>query len=417
MKVMVIGSGGREHAICWKLSQDKRVEKIYALPGNAGISSFAECVPIKSENINEIVSFAKENRIDWTIVGPEMPLSMGIVDRFLEEGLSIWGPIKNLAMLEASKAFAKKIMEKAKIPTADFKIFDDFESAKSFVEKEHYPLVIKADGLAAGKGVFIVNSQNEAVEVLGKLLKEGILGEAGRRVVIEKFLEGKEFSLIVAIKDGEIYVLPPAQDYKRVGEGNTGPNTGGMGSFAPVPWIDSSLIEKSLKLIFKPLLSELEKNNLKYEGFLYGGLILVNNEPYVLEFNVRLGDPEAQVILPIIGFSLLDLKDGKNIKTYNEYEYSEKKAVCVVLASKGYPERYEVGKEISVKETKETIIFHAGTSFRNGKLVTSGGRVLNVVGLGKSFKEAREKVYKNIQNIFFENMYYRKDIALEVEDM
>jgi phosphoribosylamine--glycine ligase len=417
MKVMVIGSGGREHAICWKLAQDRRIEKIYALPGNAGISSLAECVPIKSENIDEIVNFAKEKKVDWTIVGPEMPLSMGIVDRFLEEGLSIWGPTKNLAMLEASKAFAKKIMEKAKIPTADFKIFDDFEFAKSFVEKEHYPLVIKADGLAAGKGVFIVNSQNEAVEVLGKLLKEGILGEAGKRVVIEKFLEGKEFSLIVAIKDGEIYVLPPAQDYKRVGEGNTGPNTGGMGSYAPVPWINSDLIKKCLKLIFKPLLSELEKNNLKYEGFLYGGLILVNNEPYVLEFNVRLGDPEAQVILPIIGFSLLDLKDGKNIKVYDEKEYSEKKAVCVVLASKGYPEKYEVGKEINIKETKETIIFHAGTSFRDGKLVTSGGRVLNVVGLGKSFKEAREKVYKDIQNIFFENMYYRKDIALEVEDM
>jgi phosphoribosylamine--glycine ligase len=417
MKVMVIGSGGREHAICWKLAQDRRIEKIYALPGNAGISSLAECVPIKSENIDEIVNFAKEKKVDWTIVGPEMPLSMGIVDRFLEEGLSIWGPTKNLAMLEASKAFAKKIMEKAKIPTADFKIFDDFELAKSFVEKEDYPLVIKADGLAAGKGVFIVNSQNEAVEVLGKLLKEGILGEAGKRVVIEKFLEGKEFSLIVAIKDGEIYVLPPAQDYKRVGEGNTGPNTGGMGSYAPVPWINSDLIEKCLKLIFKPLLSELEKNNLKYEGFLYGGLILVNNEPYVLEFNVRLGDPEAQVILPIIGFSLLDLKDGKNIKVYDEKEYSEKKAVCVVLASKGYPEKYEVGKEINIKETKETIIFHAGTSFRDGKLVTSGGRVLNVVGLGKSFKEAREKVYKDIQNIFFENMYYRKDIALEVEDM
>jgi len=417
MKVMVIGSGGREHAICWKLAQDRRIEKIYALPGNAGISSLAECVPIKSENIDEIVNFAKEKKVDWTIVGPEMPLSMGIVDRFLEEGLSIWGPTKNLAMLEASKAFAKKIMEKAKIPTADFKIFDDFEFAKSFVEKEHYPLVIKADGLAAGKGVFIVNSQNEAVEVLGKLLKEGILGEAGKRVVIEKFLEGKEFSLIVAIKDGEIYVLPPAQDYKRVGEGNTGPNTGGMGSYAPVPWINSDLIKKCLKLIFKPLLSELEKNNLKYEGFLYGGLILVNNEPYVLEFNVRLGDPEAQVILPIIGFSLLDLKDGKNIKVYDEKEYSEKKAVCVVLASKGYPEKYEVGKEINIKETKETIIFHAGTSFRDGKLVTSGGRVLNVVGLGKSFKEAREKVYKDIQNVFFENMYYRKDIALEVEDM
>jgi phosphoribosylamine--glycine ligase len=417
MKVMVVGSGGREHAICWKLAQDRRIEKIYALPGNAGISSLAECVSIKSENIDEIVNFAKEKKVDWTIVGPEMPLSMGIVDRFLEEGLSIWGPTKNLAMLEASKAFAKKIMEKAKIPTADFKIFDDFEFAKSFVEKEDYPLVIKADGLAAGKGVFIVNSQNEAVEVLGKLLKEGILGEAGKRVVIEKFLEGKEFSLIVAIKDGEIYVLPPAQDYKRVGEGNTGPNTGGMGSYAPVPWINSDLIEKCLKLIFKPLLSELEKNNLKYEGFLYGGLILVNNEPYVLEFNVRLGDPEAQVILPIIGFSLLDLKDGKNIKVYDEKEYSEKKAVCVVLASKGYPEKYEVGKEINIKETKETIIFHAGTSFRDGKLVTSGGRVLNVVGLGKSFKEAREKVYKDIQNIFFENMYYRKDIALEVEDM
>lgn len=412
MKILVIGSGGREHAICWKLSQDKNVDKIYAIPGNAGISSVAECIPINVENIDDICNFALEKKIDWTIVGPELPLAMGIVDSFKKKSLEIWGPTKELARLESSKAFAKEFMKKANIPTADFRIFDNFNDVKTFLKHEKYPLVIKADGLAAGKGVFIVNNEEEALDISNKLLNEGILGDAGKRIVVEKFLEGKEFSLIAAIKGNEIYYLPPAQDYKRVGEGNIGPNTGGMGSYAPVPWIDKELIEICHKKIFRPLLEELDKAKLFYEGFLYGGLILVDKEPYVLEFNVRLGDPEAQVILPLLDFSLLDFKEG-NLKSKKEVK--DQKAVCVVVASKGYPEKYEVGKEITIKETKEVLIFHAGTKFESGKLITSGGRVLNLVGLDFNFKNAREKVYSNIQNIFFEGMYYRRDIALEVE--
>lgn len=250
MKVLVVGSGGREHAICWKLSQDSNVDKIYAIPGNAGISSIANCLPFKVEDIDSIVKFAKENRIDWTIVGPELPLAIGISDKFKENGLEIWGPVRNLAKLEASKAFAKEIMRKAGIPTADFRIFDNFGDIKEFLKKEKYPLVIKADGLAAGKGVFIVNNIEEGLEIANKLLNEGILGEAGKKVVVEEFLEGREFSLIAAIKGEEIYYLPPAQDYKRIGEGNTGPNTGGMGSYAPVPWIDERLIKVCDEKIF-----------------------------------------------------------------------------------------------------------------------------------------------------------------------
>ncbi|ACI18438.1 phosphoribosylamine--glycine ligase [Dictyoglomus thermophilum] len=413
MKVLVVGSGGREHAICWKLSQDKNIEKIYAIPGNPGISDIAECIPFRVDDIESIVRFAKENKIDWTIIGPELPLALGIADKFKENGLEIWGPIKDLAKFESSKAFAKEVMKRAGIPTADFRIFDDFNDVREFLKKERYPLVIKADGLAAGKGVFIVNSEGEGLDIANKLLNEGILGEAGKKVVIEKFLEGKEFSLIAAIKGEKIYYLPPAQDYKRVGEGNTGPNTGGMGSYAPVPWIDEKLINVCDKKIFKPLMEEIYKMGFKYEGFLYGGLILVNGEPYVLEFNVRLGDPEAQVILPLLDFSLLSFRE----EVWRNQKVKDKKAVCVVIASKGYPDKYEVGKEISIRESKEVIIFHAGTKVMDGKLVTAGGRVLNVVALGESFKEAREKVYRNINNISFENMYYRRDIAIEVENL
>lgn len=413
MKVLVVGSGGREHAICWKLSQDKNVNKIYAIPGNAGISSLAECIPIDVHHVDKIAEFANENKIDWTIVGPELPLALGISDRFKDKSLKVWGPTKDLARLESSKAFAKEFMKKANIPTAEFKIFDNFADVSVFLKKEKYPLVIKADGLAAGKGVFIVTKEEEALEVAHKMLNEGVLGDAGRKIVIEEYLDGKEFSLIAAIKGNNIYYLPPAQDYKRVGDGNVGPNTGGMGSYAPVPWIDEKLIEVCDKKIFKPLLEEIDKMGGYYEGFLYGGLILVNGEPYVLEFNVRLGDPEAQVILPLLEFSLLEFAEEKVV---SKKLIKKEKAVCVVLASKGYPEKYDIGKEINIRSTDEVLIFHAGTKLENGRLVTAGGRVMNLVGIDVSFKRAREKVYKNIENVFFENMYYRKDIAKEVEE-
>ncbi|PMQ02423.1 MAG: phosphoribosylamine--glycine ligase [Dictyoglomus sp. NZ13-RE01] len=412
MKVLVIGSGAREHAIAWKLSRDKKVEEIFAIPGNAGISEIAKCIDIMVDDIESIVKFAKETKIDWTVVGPEYPLTLGIVDAFEREGLKIWGPRKEPAKLESSKAFAKEIMRSAKIPTAEFKVFDDFNSAVEFVKNVNFPVVIKADGLCAGKGVKIVESFESAVEVLRDFMIKKVFGKSGEKVVIEEFLKGVEFSLITIVKNNEFYYLPPAQDYKRIGEGNTGENTGGMGSFAPVPWINEEIIEKCTNRIFKPLMEELYKRNIYYTGFLYGGFILVNNDPYVLEFNVRLGDPEAQVILPLLDYDLSSLLENKDFP-WNK----QKKALCVVLASKGYPGHYETGKEITFKNinTEDIYIFHAGTVRKDGKLLTAGGRVLSVVGVGNDFQSIRSKVYKTIEEgIFFDNMYYRRDIGKEV---
>ncbi|MEN2984995.1 MAG: phosphoribosylamine--glycine ligase [Dictyoglomaceae bacterium] len=411
MKVLVIGNGAREHAIVWKLKQDKNVSEIYALPGNAGISQIAKCIEERVDNVQKIVDIALEYKFDWTVVGPELPLSLGIVDAFEDKGLKIWGPNKEGAKLEYSKAFAKEIMKKSKIPTAEFKIFDSFSSAEQFIKKTSYPLVIKADGLCGGKGVKIAESYESAIRILSEYMIDKIFGTAGEKVVIEEYLEGKEFSLIAIIKNGNFYFLPPAQDYKRVGEGNTGENTGGMGAFSPIPWINEEILKKCEKNIFYPLLDELDKRKINYQGFLYAGLILVKNDPYVLEFNVRLGDPEAQVILPLLDFNFTDI-------LYNtSFPWSlDKKALCVVLASKGYPGNYEIGKEIEFKniDFKDLYIFHAGTIKKNEKIVTSSGRVLSVTAWGEDFKEIRERVYTAIESIHFENKYYRRDIGVEL---
>ncbi|MCX7845115.1 MAG: phosphoribosylamine--glycine ligase [Dictyoglomaceae bacterium] len=411
MRVLVIGNGGREHTIVWKLHQDKNVREIYAIPGNAGISQLAKCIDEKIDNIQEIVNISKEYKFDWTIVGPELPLSLGIVDAFEKEGLIIWGPNKEASKLEYSKAFAKEVMKNAKIPTAEFKIFDSFSSAGEFVKDLSYPIVIKADGLCGGKGVKIVESYESALQILHEFMVEKIFGASGERVVIEEYLEGKEFSLIAIVKNGDFYFLPPAQDYKRIGDGNTGENTGGMGSFSPVPWINEEILKKCDKNIFKPLLEELDRRNISYQGFLYAGLILVKNEPYVLEFNVRLGDPEAQVILPLLDFNLSDILFKNNFPWF-----SQRKALCVVLASRGYPGKYEMGKEVIFKKINfdDLYIFHAGTIKKDEKILTAGGRVLSVTSWGDSFKEIRERVYTAIDNIYFENKYYRRDIGLEL---
>lgn len=411
MRVLVIGNGAREHAMVWKLSQDKNVGEIFAIPGNAGIAQIAKCIEEKMDNIQGMIDIAKEYKIDWTIVGPELPLSLGIVDVFEKEGLKIWGPNKDGAKLEYSKAFAKEIMKSSKIPTAEFKIFDSFSSAVEFVRKVSYPIVIKADGLCGGKGVKIAESYESAVQILHEYMINKIFGPSGEKVVIEEYLEGREFSFIAIIKNGNFYFLPSAQDYKRIGEGNTGENTGGMGSFSPVPWINGEILKKCEKNIFRPLLEELTKRNINYQGFLYGGLILVRNEPYVLEFNVRLGDPEAQVILPLLSFNFTDILYKSDFPWL-----LDKKALCVVLASKGYPGDYEIGKEIIFKNInfEKLYIFHAGTVKRDGKILTSGGRVLSVTSWGENFQEVRERVYNAIDEIYFENKYYRKDIGIEL---
>ncbi len=421
MKVLVVGGGGREHALVWKISQSKSVEKIFCAPGNAGIAEIAEIVPIKSDDLNSLLKFALEHKIDLTIVGPELPLSLGIVDLFESNGLKIFGPRKNAAEIESSKVFAKNFMKKYGIPTANYETFtcDETEKAKKFILGLSPPIVIKADGLAGGKGVTICRNTEEALKTIDLYFSKKIFGSAGEKIVIEEFLEGEEAS-VFAITDGDDFItLAPAQDYKRALDNDEGKNTGGMGSYAPTPIIDETTLEKIKTQIIKPTIQGLKNEGRKFKGCLYCGLMLTSNGPKVLEFNCRFGDPETQVVLPLLEDDIIDvfLKsiDG-GIKDLN---YTVKKAtsVCVVLASAGYPDDYEVDKEIhgldEVKEMKDIILFHAGTKKVNGKILTSGGRVIGVTAIGgeNDFEGTIKKVYSAVEKIKFDGMHYRKDIG------
>jgi phosphoribosylamine--glycine ligase len=420
MNILVIGSGGREHAIIWKLKQSKNTEKIYCTIGNAGINKIAEPVNIKPESTEELISFVKNNNIDFTVVGPEVPLSLGIVDKFISEGLKIFGPAKNAAMLETSKTFAKDFMKKNNIPSAEYYKFtsDEYDAALKYLHTAKYPLVIKADGLAAGKGVIICENESDAQTAVKDIFGDKVFGNAGNSIVIEEFLTGQEAS-VFAICDGENYVvLPPAQDHKKIGEGETGKNTGGMGSFAPADKIVTDDVKQKIKSrIIEPVLKNMKKDGNEFKGCLYCGLMIDKNDnPYVIEFNTRFGDPETQVVLPKIKSDFLELllasADG-NIKEY-KLETDDKYYCSVVLASKGYPDKYETGKEITGEDKVDNncIIFHAGTKNENGKVLSSGGRVINVVGISSSgLKEAIENAYINADKINFENKYCRKDIG------
>jgi phosphoribosylamine--glycine ligase len=418
MKILVIGSGGREHAITWSAARSKKAEKIFCAPGNPGTAELAENVDIKADDIEGLLKFALENKIDLTIVGPEVPLVMGIVDLFAENGLKAFGPSEDGAQMEGSKVFTKNLFKKYNIPTADFGEFDSSTAAIAYIKaNKKYPMVVKADGLAAGKGVIIAKNELEAITAVADIMTRKIFGGAGDRVVIEEFLEGEEAS-ILAFTDGEtVLPLPASQDHKRIFDDDKGPNTGGMGAYAPAPVITPEILKIIMDKILYPTVKALKSEGIIYKGILYAGIMMTASGPKVLEYNVRFGDPETQAVLPLLKTDLIDLCmasiDGK-LKDIN-LEIEDRAAINVVLASKGYPGEYEKGKEITgfekLKDVRDIIVFHAGTALIAGKIVTAGGRVLNVTALGGDIKDAVEKVYKYVDSISFEGVYYRKDIG------
>ncbi len=421
MKVLVIGSGGREHAIAWKLAQSRVVDKIYCVPGNAGISEIAECVEVESKNLSSLLDFVKYEWIDLTVVGPEDPLAHGIVDIFQKEGRKIIGPTKAAAQLESSKVFAKEFMKRHKIPTADYKVFTSYTHAEEYIRLKGTPIVLKADGLAAGKGVFVCQNYDEAIDALKLIMKEKVFGSAGDRVVIEECLKGKEVSYLVFTDGQHIVPMVTSKDHKRLLDKDEGPNTGGMGTFSPNPIITPELEKDILETVIKPTIKGLKLEGIVYKGILYAGLMIANNKPYVLEFNCRFGDPETQVILPRLETDLLDIfmaiAEGKLNKI--EVKWKTCASLCVILASEGYPGKYKKGIPIEglefVKELKDIMVFHAGTKFNEeGKIITNGGRVLGLTALGMDIKEARQKAYNAIDLINFEGMQYRKDIGLNI---
>ncbi len=416
MKILVIGSGAREHVLTWKLAQSERVEKIYAAPGNGGISNKAERVPIKDSDMEELARFAEEKSIDLTVVGPEKPLSEGIVDLFQSKGLKIFGPTKKAAIIESSKAWAKEFMSKYHIPTAPYRIFDNKDDASDFMAELQLPFVIKADGLAAGKGAVIVHSQEEAEETLKDIMVERKFGEAGNRVIIEEKLEGEELSLL-AITDGKsVLPLIPSQDHKAIYDEDEGPNTGGMGAYAPVPFVTGRLQESILDLVFEPAVRGLAQEGRPFKGVLYAGLMITDFGPKVIEFNCRFGDPETQVILPLLENDLAELclaVANQDLQA-DELKFKDNYCVGVVMASGGYPGRYEKGLPVEglmKAQTEGRLVFHAGTETKDGKVVTSGGRVLTVCALADNLQDAIASAYEGVEKISFDNAHFRKDIA------
>lgn len=418
MKVLVIGGGGREHAIIWKLSQSRRVDKIYCMPGNAGISEIAECIDVHND-LEALLDFVKYEWIDLTIVGPEDPLSKGIVDLFEKEGRKIIGPNKMAAMLEASKVFAKNFMRRYGIPTAEYRVFTSYLHAEDYVRVKGTPIVIKADGLAAGKGVFVAKAVDEAIEALRLIMKERVFGDAGERVIVEDFLNGEEASFMAFCDGKTVIPMVSSQDHKRVYDNDEGPNTGGMGAYSPAPVITEEIEKIVMNKIMLPVIRGMRSEGIKYKGILYAGLMIKNGFPYVLEFNCRFGDPETQPVLTRLKTDLIDISFAiiEERLSEMELEWRPEASVCVVLASRGYPGKYEKGKVIDgidkLKGLNDLYVFHAGTGFNNGDLVTSGGRVLGVTALGKDIKEARDRVYNAIKEIHFDGMHFRRDIALK----
>ncbi len=416
MKILVVGSGGREHAICWKLAKSPLVEKLYAAPGNAGIFRHAELVNIKVDDIENLVRFAKEKAIDLTVVGPEVPLALGIVDRFETEKLKIFGPSKLAAEIEASKAFAKQFMRKYHIPTASYMVFEDMKEAVRFVKGSAYPMVIKADGLAAGKGVSVVQNFEEAERTIRDMMQKRQFGAAGLRIVIEDFLTGEEAS-VFAFTDGKsVLPLIPSQDHKRVGDGDTGPNTGGMGAYAPVPFVSEKMQKDILDLVLEPAVAGLAEEKRPFKGLLYAGLMITEKGPKVIEFNCRFGDPETQAILPLLKTDLAVIfravVDGTLADEILEWE--DAYAACVILASEGYPGEYEKGKEIhGLKDIKDSdaLVFHSGTRFESRKFLTNGGRVIGVIGVDEHLESAVARAYEVAEKIRFEGKHSRSDIG------
>lgn len=416
MRVLVIGSGGREHALVWKLASSPRVEKMYCIPGNPGIAQIAECIDIDMNNNAALVKFAVDNKIDLTVVGPEAPLANGLVDDFSAMGLKAFGPTKSAARIEGSKAFAKEIMQKYNIPTAFFEVFTDAALAKQYIRKHGAPIVVKADGLAAGKGVIVAMTLDEALEAVDSIMCDKAFGSAGSQVVIEEYLTGEEASLLAFTDGNTIVPMVAAQDHKRVFDGDQGPNTGGMGAYAPAPVVTDAIREQVTREVLKPAIEGMRKEGCPYKGCLYAGLMITSDGPKVIEFNARFGDPETQVVLPLLESDLTEVMEAcvnGNLSDVN-IEWKDQAAVCIVMAAEGYPASYRKGdviNGIAKACKKDSFVFQAGTALNDGKLVTNGGRVLGVTAFAADILSSVKKAYEAVEMIDFDGAHYRKDIA------
>ena len=423
MNILVVGGGGREHAICMSVSKSKRADKIYCAPGNAGIASVAECVPIGAMEFDKLVDFAKNNSIDFCIVGMDDPLVGGLVDRMEEAGIRTFGPRKNAAILEGSKAFSKDLMKKYNIPTAAYENFDSYDEAIEYIKQSKLPIVLKADGLALGKGVLICNTMDEAIEGAKEIMLDKKFGESGNRMVVEEFMTGREVSVLSFVDGKTIRIMTSAQDHKRAGDGDTGLNTGGMGTFSPSPFYTDEVDDFCKKYIYQATVDAMRSENREFKGIIFFGLMITENSPRVLEYNARFGDPEAQVVLPRMKNDILEVMEACVDGTLDNItlEFEDNAAVCVVLASDGYPVSYEKGKVIKGLEAfgdkSGYYCFHAGTKFDDaGNIVTNGGRVLGITAKGDTLKEARANAYKATEWVEFDNKYMRHDIGKAIDE-
>ena len=422
MKILIVGSGGREHALAWKIAQSPKVEKIYCAPGNAGIAEYAECVDITAMEFDKLAAFAKEKEIDLTVIGMDDPLVGGIVDVFEAQGLRVFGPRKNAAILEGSKAFSKDLMKKYDIPTAAYENFDDPEKALAYLEHADFPIVLKADGLALGKGVLICNTLEEAKDGVKSIMLDKKFGSAGNQMVIEEFMTGREVSVLSFVDGKTIRIMTSAQDHKRALDGDQGLNTGGMGTFSPSPFYTEEVDAFCRKYIYQKTVDAMAAESREFKGIIFFGLMLTSKGPKVLEYNARFGDPEAQVVLPRMKNDIIDVfeacVDGSLDQI--ELEFEDNAAVCVVLASDGYPVKYDKGLEIrgleNFKDKEGYYVFHAGTKFKDGKIVTNGGRVLGVVATGDDLKKARANAYEAVKLVDFDNKYCRSDIGKAIDE-
>lgn len=417
MNVLLVGNGGREHAIAWKLAQSKELKKLFIAPGNPGTAKCGINIDIKADEYDKLLAFAKENKVGLAVIGPEDPLADGIVDRFEKAGIKAFGPSGAAAQLEADKAFSKQIMKANSIPTAESRTFDNFQDAKTYIASRDEAVVIKATGLAKGKGVFVCNEPAEGILAAEKIMEGKIFGKAGEKILVEDKLLGQEASILALVDGRNIYVLEPAQDHKAIGDSDTGPNTGGMGAYCPAPIVTEKMMDQIVKEILVPTVDGMNRNGTPYRGVLYAGIMITQGGPRVLEYNVRFGDPETQPILARLKSDLLEAMLATCDGTLDKItlEWDSRPAVCVVMASGGYPDEYEKGKVITGLEEADkidnVIVFHAGTAEKNGQIVTSGGRVLGVTGLGNNIADAKAKAYEAVEKIKFEKAYYRKDIA------
>lgn len=416
MKILVVGSGGREHALVWKLAQSPRRPTIYCAPGNAGLEALARCVPVNAEDIAGLKAFVQSEQIDLTVVGPEAPLALGIADEFRKAKLRIFGPTKGAARIEASKIFSKELMGSAKIPTARAQSFDQLKPALAYLDRHEVPVVVKADGLAQGKGVVVATTRAQAKEAVVDSLEKAVFGRAGQQVLIEQFLDGEELT-IMAFTDGKTVVpMPPAQDHKRVGDGDTGLNTGGMGAYAPAPLGTPALRETVTRQVLQPVVDALSRIGCPFQGVLYAGLMIVKGQPYVLEFNARMGDPETQVVLPLLKTDLVDVIEAvvEHRLDQLKVEWQGHTAVCVVMTSPGYPGSYKTGfpiEGLTNQPLDHAMVFHAGTKRDRHGIVTAGGRVLGITAWAPSLESARDQAYQIVRSITFEGCHFRTDIA------